>query len=751
MRLCKQIIAVLMAGIMMVSMAGCGKGYEQKGSGNGHGSKSRNEVSEDFKSMVYKSSDITFDGVQGDIEAFVVKGDRIYFRTAEWIESEAKETKINRLYAANMDGSNVTEIPMPQIGDDGWIYNMSVNDSGQIILVISSYDQKTDTSAYYAWKINEKGEEIAKDDITKEINFNEGGSLSKILFDAQERWIIVMENAVRVLDKDYKVISEVKSKNYLAGAAITGDEQIICGYVSEDGLQVQILDVDNGKWGDTFSLDVPYSSNMDSLMNGDEDYDFYYSDDNGVYGFTIAKKESIKLMDYVASDIPTDHTYGMIPISKDLIIAGIWNEEVNTQLIQYTKVDPSEVVDKTTIVFGGMYIDDDIKSAAIDFNQQSDRYRIEFKDYSDDEDPMMKMNTDMVAGNIPDILFIRPVFINQYVSKGILEDLIPYFDKDPELNTSDIIPALLEAMKIDGKLYYIAPDFGVNSMVGSADLVGTKSGWTFDEFKALLKEQGEDVWPFSSNNKSWMLNDLLAGGMTDFVDWKTGECRFDSQDFRDILEICNSGTNEEPDNENLTSFPVLIQQGKALFHRGDIRLDEIQVYEKMYGGDVTFIGYPNEKKEGSSFFISTPIGISAKSEVKEGAWEFIRTFMTKEYQANVKRSWATPTRQDCFDMMIEAHMATKGYTDEFGQEIEPIDELHNYGDGWEVMVGPSTQKEVDLYVELINNTKRVDAYDYKIMGIIDEETKAYFMGDKSLEDTVDIIQNRVTTYVNENR
>lgn len=749
MRLCKQIAIIMMAAVMMFSMTGCGKGDGQKGSG----SKSQNEISEDFKSMVYKSSDITFDGAQGDIQGFVVKGDKVYFKTCEWFteETSEKETQINRLYVANMDGSNVTEIPMPQIGDDGWIYNMSVNDSGEIILVINIYDQMRETSTYYVWKIDEKGEELSKEDITKEFKMNEGGSLNKILFDNQGRLIIVMESAVKVLDNDYKVISEVKCKYYLSSAAITGDGQIVCGYVSEDGLQVQMLDVDNGKWGDTFSLDIPYSSNMDSLMSGDADYDFYYSDDKGVYGFTIAENKSIKLMDYVASDIPTDHTYHMIPLSKDLMIAGIWNEEVNTRLIQYTKVDPSEVPDKTTIVFGGIYTDDDIKSAAMDFNQQSDKYRIEFKDYSDDEDPMMKMNADMVAGNIPDILFIRPTFIEQYVSKGILEDLTPYFDKDPELNTSDMIPSLLEAMKIDGKLYYVTPDFGVDSMVGSADLVGTKCGWTFDEFKALLKEQGEDIWPFSSNNKSIMLNTLLRNGMFDFVDWKTGECHFDSQDFRDILEICNSGTNEEPDNENTPSAPVLIQQGKVWFNYGGVNLDDMQIYQKMFDGDITFIGYPNEKKEGSYFYMSMPIGISTKSEVKEGAWEFIRVFMTKEYQANVKRSWATPTRQDCFDMMIEAHMATKGYTDEFGQEINPVDNLYNYGDGWEAHVGPSTQKEVDLYVDLINNTKRVDGYDYKIMGIIDEETKAYFVGDKSLEDTVDIIQSRVTTYVNENR
>ena len=353
MRLCKQIIAVLMIGIMMLSMTGCGKGSEQGDGGN----KSKNEMSEEHKTMVYKSSDIVMDGAQGDIEAFVVKGDKIYFRTAEWREGEAeesgeaKEIRIDRMYVSNMDGSNVREIPMQQIGDERWIYSMSVNDSGEIILGMDSYDQKTKASAYYIVKLNENGEELSKEDITKPLKLNDENNINKIFFDNQERLIVVSDRLVKVLDSDYKTVTEIKSENYLSVAAVTADGQIICGMETMEGIQVQVLDVENGKWGEAFPLDIPYFSHWDSLMNGNEDYDFYYSDENGVYGFTIAENKGIKLMDYVASNIPTDRTFGMASLNKDLMIGRIQNEDVNTRLIQYTKVDPSEVSDKTTIIF----------------------------------------------------------------------------------------------------------------------------------------------------------------------------------------------------------------------------------------------------------------------------------------------------------------------------------------------------------------------------------------------------------------
>jgi hypothetical protein len=42
-------------------------------------------------------------------------------------------------------------------------------------------------------------------------------------------------------------------------------------------------------------------------------------------------------------------------------------------------------------------------------------------------------------------------------------------------------------------------------------------------------------------------------------------------------------------------------------------------------------------------------------------------------------------------------------------------------------------------------------YDNEIDQIISEETGAFFSGQKSAKDVAGIIQNRVSTYVNENR
>lgn len=659
-------------------------------------------------------------------------------------------TTINRLYVANLDGSNAKEIPLPELSENEYMGSMMITDANEIYILLNSYDSKTEKSSYNILKLDESGKELSKEDITKVLGVGEDSYFSRLMMDSKGRTIAIMEKSVKVLDENYKEIGEIKSDNYLDGAALTKDGQIICGSSGEEKAQVQVLDIDAKKWGETFKLDLKYLSSSESLMDGNGDYDFYYKDDNGIYGYSMADKKGTKLMDYVASNVSSENSYGIIPIGKDQFIGRVWDDD-GTHLVLYTKVDPADIEDKTVITFGASYIDDNIKKAAIEFNKTNKEYKIEFKDYSNEEDPDTKLNADIIAGNIPDILYVSDGSLEQYVSKGILEDLTPYYDKDSDIGTQDIMKSVLEAMKIDGKLYYLSPSFSVSTLVGNAKDVGAESGWTFEDLKALLEKKGDSVRPFYSENKSDMLWSLMGIGTTDFVDWQTGECSFDSQDFKDILEICNTGKNEETEyDEDAPSYPSLIKEGKVLFCEGYISLEEIQVYKKMFDGDITFIGYPNKDKEGSYFNFDTPIGISSKSDVKDGAWEFIRTFMTKEYQGKNGNIWSTPTRQDCYDMMIKAKMTTKTYTDELGQEISPVSSTYGYDD-LEVEIKPSSQEEVDMYTDLINNTKKTRGYNNEMMEIIQEEAKAYFAGEKSLDDTADIIQNRIKTYVNENR
>lgn len=828
----KRAAALLMASVMMVSMVACGK--KDKDSSSGSKQKKENK-----KEMTYEESDLSVEGIEGDIVSYVVEGDRIYFYTTKWVEGDGSEDTTNEelnaedtsaegvsdedateadtseeadteessedsedtteadsteedsedvtedtsteedsedateedntedgsaeeeytgrsyyyVYSMKIDGTDLQDLGQPEVDENTYIGYMLVKSDGNIEFLLGAYDDNSEKQSYIIASFDESGKETDSKDITKDLGLdaNEDNYLNKALIDNEDRYVFVTNSAITVFDKDFKKVCEMKpDSGYVDAVAKTKDGKIVVGDSSgEDGAKVQVLDVDTQKWGESYKMDFQYFSSSDALMNGIE-YDFYYKDDSGIYGYDIASKKGTKLMDFVASNVSSDNSYSIFPIAKDTMMGTTWDGE-NSKLVLYKKVDPSTITDKETITVGAMYVDDNIKRAAIAFNKKSNKYQVEFKDYSNEEDPQTKMNADIIAGNVPDIICLSSLSVDQYAEKGILEDLTPYFEKDSDVSTDDLIPSVAKAMQIDGKYYYIAPGFYVNTLVGAAKTVGTEPGWTMDDLKKILDEN-KDVRPFYSENKNDNLYNFITMNISDYVDWSTGECSFDGQDFKDILEICNRGSNEETEySEDSPSEPSLVKEGKVLLtNGGSLDMESVELYEAMFNGDITFIGYPNKDKDGSYFSFDNQLGIYSKSKVKDAAWEFLKTFLTKEYQGDRNNLYSNPTRQDAFDMLVKSKTATEKYTDELGNEVEPLQS----GWGWDdlnVEIGPLTDKQAQMYIDLVNNTDKTGEYNDEIGQIITEEAKAYFSGQKSLDETADIIQNRVKTYVNENR
>ena len=162
--------------------------------------------------------------------------------------------------------------------------------------------------------------------------------------------------------------------------------------------------------------------------------------------------------------------------------------------------------------------------------------------------------------------------------------------------------------------------------------------------------------------------------------------------------------------------------------------------------------------------------ISERSKNKEGAWEFLKSLINEDAQMPVKSKygyWSNPTdgfpilkaaldklaeiamtKQDsgiiAYATSVVAETTSEETTSEETTEEPDID----YNDPWST---PLTQAQVDKIMDVIKNTTQVARYDTKLTDIINEEAAAYFNGQKSLDETAKIIQNRASTYINESR
>ena len=475
----------------------------------------------------------------------------------------------------------------------------------------------------------------------------------------------------------------------------------------------------------------------------------------------INEEKSDKIVDYSASDINAGDLGTVIMLDENTFVAAEYNWVEDTvrgstfKFNKYTKVDPSDVADKVVLTYASIYGDEQIKRDIKEFNNSQSKYRINIVDYSEESDPCAKISADIAAGNLPDIYelydSVGNTSLDQMIAKGLLEDMSPYIEKDADVNLDDLVPAVKNAISKDGKVYVISPTFSLYTLVGRASEVGKEPGWTFDEMKTYLDTK-KDVQLFYSNNKTDILKQFMDGCGNEFIDWENGKCNFDSQEFKDILEIANRGQNEEFSyDEDAPSEPKMIMEGKRVFVEGTIYPDDINRMDKVFKGDYCIKGYPGSEKCGSKIYMGNMLAISSKCENKDVAWEFVKKYITEEYQGkNYSNMWGVPTRKDVLEVYLEARKATKETKDKYGNDVIPI----NGSYGWEDLQmtrEPDTDENINRFKDALEHADGLWSTDKEISDIVAEEAKAYFAGDKSLDEVVNLIQNRVNTYINENK
>lgn len=697
----------------------------------------------DTKNMVYHAEKFNLPEVKGSVERFSVWNDRVYMYTAQWDETKQEET--HYLYSATVDGKDVQSLTCNiEEGELQDVMFLPIKDSLCFFAIIQNAKGQLEYSV-----IDDSGATVMQ--LTDQLQLNGEESIIRAMQGKNDSVIIATSKHYYILDQKGKLKDKITPQDsYIQSVARTKDGDVVNAQLNNNKLKIQVLDTDKCTWNRSITIATGVNAVGDILMDG-VDYDFYYRDDSGIYGYSIKDSSQKKLLDYAASNIQSSYAYSIVPVGDGQML-GIADflADKDAKLVAYRKVEPGEVREKTVLTYGTLQLNDRVKDAVMQFNQNNTQYEIRFNDYSVEEDPETAFAKDVVSGNVPDILDVTGMSVRQYVEKGLLEDLTPYYDQDEEVNVDDLIPSVAEAMKMDEKYYYVCPTFLISSLVGKEKDVGANIDWDVRQLMQFV-DQHPSARLFYDTEKKDILNILIAYNISKYVDWKTGECTFDKEEFRGILEFCNRESDSQDGTENEAE---LLRNGKVLLKPVVVGAEDIEIYRAMYQDDIAFAGYPNEQGSGTYFVFQHQLGMSSQSKNKEGVWEFLRMFMKLDYQGKIQdvneMNAAAPTRRDAFEMYMQTRTATQDYVDQLGNVVESLQYKWWYDD-FEWDLRPLTSEEAEQYVELVNHVTQTEYYETQIMAIVEGEAKAYFAGQQTLDKTIEVIQDRAAKYVNENR
>lgn len=541
---------------------------------------------------------------------------------------------------------------------------------------------------------------------------------------------------------------------------------------SADGKMVfKQLDPETKDWG----KETPVSSRAWNILPGNDVYAYFFMDNGNIFGERRDNGEVEKVVDWIACDVDSNSInsdrFGFL--SDGRIVAVTYEYSDNgpsrQQVLVLNRVDAAAVTTKTELTLACLYLDYNLRSQIVKFNKSNPDYRIVVKDYSEyatDDDSnagLTKLNTEIISGNVPDIIANETEFpLAQYASKGLLEDLWPYIDADPEYSRDKLMTQPLNAAQTDGKLYRLPIDFGVTTAVGLGKVVGEYTTWTLADVNDALSKLPEGATVFNKYyTQAEMLKYCIAMNAENFMNWQDGTCSFDSDEFRALLEFVKPFPAEydwQSDAEEYESDYTRLKNGKQLLYPTSLSgFSDLYYTFAALNNDIRFVGFPREDgSSGNAFNASCTLSISTTCKDKSGAWAFIRSTLSDDYQESI---WNYPIVKSVFEAKAQEAMTQEYETDADGNQIldddgNPIPISNggmSYGDEPMIELYAVTQEQYDAVLALIDSTTSFVDFDQNVLDIISDEAAGYFAGSKTVEEASKLIQSRVSLYIQEQK
>lgn len=702
------------------------------------------------------------------------------------------------LYSIKTDGSGYTQLadyvaPAKPEGDYGYVnLNKICADSEGNLWVAESvsqtifdlpegFDEATqdpweyyvrDENTNYIRKLSPTGAELGVIDLTPYVEIPEGEDAEYYHFyvgdmntDAQGNVYVSDGNStVFVANNNCEYQFKLSVDGWLNAFVPLKDGSVAISTNDRNSGDMKLMAVDlNAKaWG----AEKKMPNDAWNISSGGTAYDFCYTDGSSLYGYNMSTETETKVLTWLNCDINSDNVqYSTILDDGNVfVISRDWSRESgnnNYEIITLVKTPRSEVKEKTILTMATLWLDYNVRNQILSFNKSNPDYRIEIKDYSEystEEDwnaGLTKLNTEIISGVVPDIIDVSQLPYQQYAAKGLLEDIYPYLESDPEYSKEDFVQSIIKAAEIDGKLYQIMSGFQVMSVIGSPSVVGTEMGWTMAEMQDIINQHPEADLPFGMYmTRESVLQYFCMLNMDDYMDWSTGQCSFNSDEFKNLLTFAKSfPSNEEFSNsmngEEWVDPYTLIQEGRQLFNLFSASdFNSFQYDKASFGGSITFKGLPCSDKSGNVASFNGGLAMTTSCKNKEGAWQFMRTMLSEETQQN---QWYFPIMQKVYDEKLAEAMKQEYTTDENGNKIPVSHGGMSYGNGQTVEFYAITKEEADQFNAMINSVTKVYSNDTSLINLITEDAAAFFAGEKDVNQTADIIQSRMNIYINEQR
>ena len=344
---------------------------------------------------------------------------------------------------------------------------------------------------------------------------------------------------------------------------------------------------------------------------------------------------------------------------------------------------------------------------------------------------------DLSTGDGPDIVINGSLLSN--VNK---DDLL--LDLKSEIGTDGLFEHIVKASEKEGKIYNYPVAVNITGIVAKKESVpDDQYGFTYDQYNEFVKTACNGKDPLDTTQMEFF-SECMNTMQSQFI--KDKKVNYDDEEFRTLAKFVSESIINpvEPKGETYIK-PIRGTDFKPLYE--DWLSFNYCVYR--YPDHVTklkVLGLPSSDGKGPSLTMGASVAIAAQTKNKEGCISFIKTLLSDKVQEEfMNMDGYTPVRKAAFEK------AAYEYIDVYNAFYEN-NSKHFDPNTLAIMSYPLhtiDKSAVENFEEILENCKTISSADSAITMIMKEELPAYFVGQKTIDQVIKIINDRAQTYINE--
>ena len=517
----------------------------------------------------------------------------------------------------------------------------------------------------------------------------------------------------------------------------------------------------------TSASSIIISNNKDSL---------YYEGDKGVNSYKL-KDKKIELIIHKDFSIIGDGDYGcneLININ-DKEFLGVFNnntEDGGFKIVDFKYDKNADSKPKKEITLYSLYEEVNISKAIKDYQKKNKDVYIKYevgvnydteggKEEVTENDAIKTLNTEIMAGKGPDVIILDGLPYEEYIKKGILEDISNVI----EMEKDNLFENITNAYKVDNKIYSYPLKVAVSRIVGRGmnedvtDLISLtnaieKMGSDKNKIINIYNSKELISYLYRSSSQSWIKdNKVNEEKVKEFLECckKIYDKVIDSQNEKDkknhekMLNNTEESTSindfykESIINDYDCTSDIMFKSGPQ-FEIGAVgsmrELAIIKVAEEKYNIN-------NNCWKGSigNYFIPTiEVAVSNNSKDKDIANDFILSLLQKDFQKECDINGFSVNKTVLINNLIDKENYSEKFS--FGSE-EDDDEFV------EIDLGPLSEEEGKEFLSEFESLDKKSIIDTTVYDKVVDVMAKYIDGKYDIESTIKDIKGNLEIYLSE--